>query len=406
MTNRSRPARRVSSFVPTPEPLERRQLLAAAVVAELGRGALHTNPSELTVVGDQLYFTASASEARPVGAYYWELWRTDGTPWRTQRVSTRFGTPGGVEPLVNPEPDLSEYYGPYGLLAAGDVLWYYGIDHRSSHDLVVSLHRIEPDGVQTIFPLGEVNLSLDRNVHDLRNVGGRIYFYRDGDPHDPDPAKQDSAWWTIGDNDRPAPTGETDPGAFLHGARPGHNNTAVTFDGERYVVLDDGRHGRELWRPIDAPARGVLRVNGTDAPDDVVISSTRRAGWLSVTHNGSISAYVAGEVDNVRAELLGGDDRAVVDESLAPITTPLRLSGGDGDDTLAGASGRDTIYGGAGDDALYGGANTDWLNGDAGNDRLGGGGGRDVLRGGAGADSFVGSVSYERPDFALEDLLR
>ncbi len=403
MTTRSRLARHAD---PTNhiEPLERRRLLAATLLVDLGPGALHANPSELTVVGEHLYFIASAQ--RDFGAYFWDLWRTDGTADGTERVTTTsYGPPGHAEARDASQSGLAYFYGPYSLLAVGDALWYYDVDHFSSHSLELSLHRLGADGAHDAYDLGEVNISLPEDVHDLRNVDGQVYFYRNGNHLNSDPRRQVDQWWTVDESDDVVATGVSDPDAFTHGAGPAHNGSAITFGGQRYLVLDDGTLGRELWREVEAPSRGVLRIRGTDAADDVLVTATARAGWISVTQDDQVSTYADGEVREIRADLLGGDDRAVVSEAHGAVTTPVRLVGGAGDDVLVGASGRDTLHGGLGNDALYGGAGTDWLNGDEGNDRLAGGGRRDVLRGGPGRDAFVRSIPKERRDFELDDLL-
>lgn len=79
-------------------------------------------------------------------------------------------------------------------------------------------------------------------------------------------------------------------------------------------------------------------------------------------------------------------------------TTPVKLNGGAGDDTLSGELGSDTIRGGGGDDIVSGQGGSDRLLGGSGNDTLDGGegddavwgGGNDVLGGGAGNDTVRG----------------
>lgn len=70
-------------------------------------------------------------------------------------------------------------------------------------------------------------------------------------------------------------------------------------------------------------------------------------------------------------------------------TTPVSLTGADGDDLLTGGAGNDTLVGGTGNDLLFGGYGNDLLIGGAGDDTLVGGNGRDTLNGGDGNDTLV-----------------
>lgn len=76
----------------------------------------------------------------------------------------------------------------------------------------------------------------------------------------------------------------------------------------------------------------------------------------------------------------------------------LRLTGGDGDDSLTGGAGNDTLEGGAGNDTLIGGDGDDSLSGGDGDDLLLGGAGNDVLDGGAGNDTLLGGPGDDTLD--------
>src|SRR5207237_1426754 len=71
-----------------------------------------------------------------------------------------------------------------------------------------------------------------------------------------------------------------------------------------------------------------------------------------------------------------------------PITIPVVVNGGDGNDTLNAAAGASTLNGGNGNDTLVGGAGSCTLSGDAGNDVLIRGAGKWSVDGGAGFDSY------------------
>src|SRR5207244_829188 len=56
------------------EPLEPRQLLAAQLVKDLAPGSADTNPTDVTIVGQQLFFSGNDYQQTHLGLY-----RSDGT---------------------------------------------------------------------------------------------------------------------------------------------------------------------------------------------------------------------------------------------------------------------------------------------------------------------------------------
>ncbi len=388
------------------EKLEPRRLLASVMVADIGAGGLHSNPSEFTLLGETLFFIAE-SRASGVSGTFWELYRTDGTAAGTERLTPIDGTtPGSNDAHNSAELELSVYTGPRSLVAVGEDLWYYDVRHSSAQLLLVKLVRRSPGGETTEWDLGDVNLSLGQRLHDIKNVDGQVHVYRDGDEFSLDPDRKRSRWWKIDDAGELVPT-STRTLSAIKGAGPNYSKSVVVRD-KRFHAFETAESGRELWLS-DNPtlSRGILRVFGADSADDLLI--TRRATnptRLNVALNGFATSFRFADVTRIQIDLGGGDDRAVVSEDGGQITTPVSLFGGAGDDTLQAASGRDTIYAGTGNDALYGGSGLDYLFGEAGNDRLLGGGGRDVLRGSEGRDTFVRSSLLERRDFLInEDLL-
>jgi ELWxxDGT repeat protein len=389
------------------ESLEPRRLLAATLIKDIGEGELHANPSELTRVGNTLYFVAAARAEQATAGSFWELWRTDGTAAGTERITHIEGTtPGDTNSWNSTSPGLSFFFGPRGLVVSGDSLWYYDIGHSSSQILRVAISRVGPDGQVTRWELGTMNLSTGQRPHDIQNVDGKIYFYRDADPYSLDPSLRRSTWWTIDTEGNLASTGSGSTRAFL-GQGPAYAKSII--DGsQRYYVHDDGTHGRELWRG-DNPylSRGILRIYGSDADDDILVyRRPSNPDRLIVMVNGHASSFRFSSITRIQGDLFDGNDRLLISESGGVIGTPVSVHGGAGNDTIQTASGRDTIYGGPGDDALYGGNGIDYLFGEGGKDRLVGGGGRDVLYGGDDQNTFVRSSSFERRDYkSLEDLL-
>src|SRR5262249_37647638 len=116
--------------------------------------------------------------------------------------------------------------------------------------------------------------------------------------------------------------------------------------------------------------RGVYRVlgsdhlfiQGTDAADVVVVSTSGKAG--TVTANGTTFSYGPNVVGQVDVWLHGGNDVVLA----CGATVPVHAWGGNGDDVLVGGMANDVLVGGRGKDALFGGK------------------GKDVLRGGRGLD--------------------
>jgi ELWxxDGT repeat protein len=387
------------------ETLEPRRLLANVLLKDIGAGVLHGNPSELTVVGGSVYFVASTK--LEVAGTFWELWRTDGTPSGTRKVSNFHDGPGGDErPWADTNaPGLAYFSGPRALIAVGDDLWYYRVRHSSSQVLLVSLNRLGADGQTTSWDLGSINLSLKQSLSDVQNVDGKVWFYRDADEFALDPALRRSRWWTIDENDELVATSKRRAGDVA-GKGPAYAGTALMRD-KRLAVRDTATRGRELWA-ADNPQveNGVLRVFGSDLDDDIVV--TRRAdkpSYVDVRINGFRTTFRGSSFRRIQLDLLRGDDRGVVDESNGAIAVPCAIFGGQGNDTLQGAAARDTIYGGEGDDLLYGMGDRDHLFGEHGKDRLLGGAAADILWGGVASDLFVKSAPTERRDFNSEDRL-
>lgn len=117
---------------------------------------------------------------------------------------------------------------------------------------------------------------------------------------------------------------------------------------------------------------------------------------LFVQQNGHSKTYPMSAVSLISVDLGGGNDSF---DAFGPISIPIYvlggpgndlIIGGDGNDTLTGSGGNNTIYGGAGNDRLNGGGSSDSLRGDTGNDRLYGSAGDDNLSGGDQADHIWG----------------
>jgi hypothetical protein len=164
----------------------------------------------------------------------------------------------------------------------------------------------------------------------------------------------------------------------------------------------------------------VLRVLDDDGPNDRV-EVRQVGGQLSVLINNTqysilresngqlVNTAPVGSIARIDVDCEGGNDTLdlVQDAGEQPITLPVRIWGGagndyirggygtsnlygeGGNDTLQGNSGVDVLRGGDGNDTLYGWSGNDQLFGGNGNDGLYGGDGTDTLNGGGGADRFL-----------------
>jgi Ca2+-binding RTX toxin-like protein len=150
-----------------------------------------------------------------------------------------------------------------------------------------------------------------------------------------------------------------------------------------------------------------------DAPVNVLLAGGEASNriWIKLTPDGSsyvidsvVPLEVGGSVcvnpPDVPTELIceanavasfefnadGGNDRILIGR---PVTIPITVRAGPGDDYVVAGGGPDRLIGGEGNDRLFGRAGNDILFGGAGMDTLVGGSGNDVLRGGLGDDSLA-----------------
>jgi len=164
-------------------------------------------------------------------------------------------------------------------------------------------------------------------------------------------------------------------------------------------------------QPVHAKVtHGVLRVNGTDASENIALRlQAGQPGILQVDVGDDGSAEFSVDRSGIQRIVVNagdGDDRVRMDESNGAFNVgiPTKIAGGDGDDTLAGGAGAETLRGGDGNDSIDGNAGADvglmgdgddtfvWDNGD----------GSDVIEGQEGADTMVfnGAAGAEQFDLS------
>jgi len=135
---------------------------------------------------------------------------------------------------------------------------------------------------------------------------------------------------------------------------------------------------------IDA---GIVRIGGTGADDNIVVTHTADGLNLEVTVNGTVvsNSILLADITEIRSWGRAGNDRI----ELIDLALTSMLHGGAGDDELIGGAGDDLIFGGAGNDKLTGAAGNDFLVGGSGADRIVGSAGHDILVAGEVACHFT-----------------
>ena len=154
-------------------------------------------------------------------------------------------------------------------------------------------------------------------------------------------------------------------------------------------------------------SNGVLSIIGTDAPENIVVKQIGNAIMI----NGVWGRFRGGQISSIFVDACGGNDSIDVSNkslpSQPPITKPVTVKAGDGNDsvvggdgqtsskagyraTLDGGGGADQLYGQWGNDILFGGTGADSLYGQDDWDVIHGGPDNDTLRGDAGDDHLYG----------------
>ena len=143
---------------------------------------------------------------------------------------------------------------------------------------------------------------------------------------------------------------------------------------------------------------GTLTITGSNGRDAIELDLRSATRLKTEINDTSEQFFTYSQVKRIVIRALGGNDHVEFNDR-NPITKPVIVYGGDGNDSLEGSPGNDTIYGEAGNDvlegklgndSLVGGNGRDRMEGDAGNDILKGGGHSDFLQGGAGNDRIFG----------------
>lgn len=132
--------------------------------ADINPGTLGSDPTDLTVAGSSLFFVATHNGVRG-------LWKTDGTEAGTVLVKNI----SGFQPSPNAPADTS--YSPYGLVAAGNRLYFVATDYRGT-ELWTSDGTT--DGTTLVKDINETEYTggvlASSYPYELTPHGARLYF--------------------------------------------------------------------------------------------------------------------------------------------------------------------------------------------------------------------------------------
>jgi len=243
------------------EPLERRVLLSAELVRNIGITTPPSDPDGVVNVDGTLYFAADD------GVSGRELWKSDGTAAGTVRVKDI--APGTDAPFGYPRPNSSS---PAELTNVGGTLYFTAEVGASGRELwksdgtaagTVRVKDIFP-GTHAAYDFVEPNSS---GPADLTDVNGTLYFTAD------DGVTGRNLWKSDGTAAGTVRVKDIFPGRPSYNSRQQGSLAPASLtdgNGTLFFIANDGASGRELWRS-DGTTAGTRRVKdifpgaGTDA---------------------------------------------------------------------------------------------------------------------------------------------
>ena len=156
-----------------------------------------------------------------------------------------------------------------------------------------------------------------------------------------------------------------------------HDNPNNTLLGDHKAILLTSTGG------VDE-TDGVLTVTGTDSDDSIIL--TVSGTQLSVDRNGDVNSFALADLDRIEIRSRDGNDTV----NCSPVSLPISIDTGAGDDHITAGSGRDNLFGGDGNDWMASGDGDDIIRGWNGDDVIDSGAGNDTVLGGDAADKIVG----------------
>ena len=158
-----------------------------------------------------------------------------------------------------------------------------------------------------------------------------------------------------------------------------------------------GAQAADATAPVVSVNHHTLTVQGRAASEKITLRATPQPNsrlQVDLGDDGTPDFEVARDrFDRIDVEAGGGDDQVRIDESAVVFTTttPTRIDGEGGNDTILGGAGAEELNGGSGDDVVDGNGGADVARLGSGDDRFvwDPGDGSDVVRGGRGADTLA-----------------
>jgi ELWxxDGT repeat protein len=205
------------------------------LVKDIHRGKRGPSPTELTKVGDALFFSADD------GVHGRELWRSDGTQAGTVLVRA-----------IDPAEAYGDYDGPVSLTAVGGRLFFAVDDGTHGMELWQS------DGTRagTVLVKDIRADSYGSYPDGLAFLDDTLFFTARDGTHGSELWKSDG----------------TEAGTVLvKDIRPGAGDSQSSFltavEDQLFFSADDGVHGQELWKS-DGTEAGTVLVKAVDPDDD------------------------------------------------------------------------------------------------------------------------------------------
>jgi uncharacterized protein GlcG (DUF336 family) len=127
----------------------------------------------------------------------------------------------------------------------------------------------------------------------------------------------------------------------------------------------------ERLEPRDVPASatlaaGALTVTGDPTADRIRVYLDG-ASLVVIDRTAELGRFASASVTSININAGDGNDTVIID---CPVTQPVTIDGGPGDDRLVAGGGPAVLNGGAGNDSLFGGLDSTTFNGGAGSNQL------------------------------------
>ena len=397
-----------------------------------------SNPGNLFVVNNKLYFTANN------GIEGNELWVTDGTEEGTTIVKD-------INTFSGDDGDTTDSSNSGNLTVFNNKLYFTANNGIEGDELWVT------DGTEegtTI--VKDINTASGSYPDNLFVVNNKLYFTAD------DGENGTELWVTDGTEEGTKNIKDINTNPYEDGdtTDSSHPDNLFVVNNKLYFTADDGENGRQIWT-TDGSENGTIRVSDIpltnddnedgESDEDTLIKSSEQffevGSQVFFTANNGSGQDVLWKLIPPEPNLGqdggngdgGGNDSPSPEPDIQSEQTPPEdiqetvtetnlenssnesvnivigkenqgnsltgtkladkisggsrqdvLKGNQGDDELIGREGNDILQGGRGVDLLRGGRGRDTLHGGRGNDSLNGGPGRDTLNGGRGDDRLSG----------------